>query len=161
MFGATAGSGNPVTIVLDGDGIDPTRMQQIAAWLNVAETTFVLPATHPEADYRVRIFSVTAELRFAGHPMLGICHAWLAAGNASRNQDNVVQECAAGLNAGLAHWLPTVAVQQPPYVARERRLSISREGGEIWVAGATRTLIDGTLHAFAAAEGELLPSRKA
>ena len=72
-------------------------MQQLAAWLNVAETTFVLPAEDPDADYRVRIFTVAEELPFAGHPTLGTCHAWLAAGGRPRNEDTIVQECDAGL----------------------------------------------------------------
>ena len=56
------------------------------------------------------------------------------------------------LNAGLARWLPSIDALQPPYVARQGaalgrdgRLSISREGDEIWIAGATRTLIEGAL----------------
>jgi PhzF family phenazine biosynthesis protein len=225
----------------------------------------------------VRIFTVAAELPFAGHPTLGTCHAWLEAGHAPRSADEVVQECAAGLirvrrtggglafaapplrrsgpvcgelraavvaalaldegeitatawvdngpgwlgvliddpdrvlelqcapidqfigvaavrasgelevrafypvrgtmvedpvcgslNAGFARWLLTSGALQPPYVARQGaalgrdgRLSISREGGEIWVAGATRTLIEGTLRVAHADEGESLTSRRA
>jgi PhzF family phenazine biosynthesis protein len=261
VFGSKAFSGNPVAVVLDGEGMDPELMQQIAAWLNVAETTFVLPPELPGADYRVRIFTIAAELPFAGHPTLGTCHAWLAAGNAPREADEVVQECASGLirvrrtrgglafaapplvrsgpvrgelraavvaalaldegeirsmawvdngpgwlgvliddpdrllelrcapidqfigvaairaggelevrafypvrgamvedpvcgslNAGLAYWLLVTGALQLPYVARQGaalgrdgRLSISRERDEIWIAGATRTLIEGTL----------------
>jgi PhzF family phenazine biosynthesis protein len=238
-------------------------MQQIATWLNVAETTFVLPAELPGADYRVRIFTVAAELPFAGHPTLGTCHAWLAAGNTPQSAHEVVQECASGLirvrrtrdglafaapplrrsgplpeelrasvvsalaldegeiratgwvdtgpgwlgvliddpdrllelrcapigefigvaairaagelevrafypvrgamvedpvcgslNAGLARCLPAIDALQPPYIARQGaalardgRLSITREDGEIWVAGTTRTLIEGALRA--------------
>ncbi len=46
-------------------------MQAIAREMNLAETTFVLPPTVPHADARVRIFTVTEELPFAGHPTLG------------------------------------------------------------------------------------------
>ena len=69
-------------------------MQRFAHWTNLSETTFVLPPTVADADYRVRIFTPVAELPFAGHPTLGTCHAWL-----SRNDgaDVVVQECDAGL----------------------------------------------------------------
>ena len=56
------------------------------------------------------------------------------------------------LNAGLAHWLPSIDALRLPYVARQGaalgrdgRLSISREGDDIWIAGATSTLIEGTL----------------
>jgi PhzF family phenazine biosynthesis protein len=86
-----------VAVVLDGEGLPAERMQQVANWTNLSETTFVLPPTEPSADYRVRIFTPMAELPFAGHPTLGTCHAWLAAGGTSRQPDLIVQECAAGL----------------------------------------------------------------
>jgi PhzF family phenazine biosynthesis protein len=89
-------AGNPVAVVLDGEGLTTERMQRFAHWMNLSETTFVLPPSVPEADYRVRIFTPVLELPFAGHPTLGSCHAWLeASGNGQR--DIVVQECAAGL----------------------------------------------------------------
>jgi PhzF family phenazine biosynthesis protein len=97
VFGTSAAAGNPVAVVLDGAGLDVAWMQQLAAWLNVAETTFLLPAEDPLADYRVRIFTVAEELPFAGHPTLGSCHAWLTAGNRPRQADTIVQECGAGL----------------------------------------------------------------
>lgn len=97
VFGVTVGSGNPVAVVLDGSDIDSALMQRIASWLNVAETTFVLLPTNPGADYRVRIFTVVAELPFAGHPTLGTCHAWLASGGVPRDPNVIVQECDAGL----------------------------------------------------------------
>jgi PhzF family phenazine biosynthesis protein len=263
VFGTSAAAGNPVAVVLDGTGLDVAWMQQLAAWLNVAETTFVLPPEDSDADYRVRIFTVAEELPFAGHPTLGTCHAWLAAGNRPRHEDTIVQECAAGLirirrtqaglafvspplrrsghvddptraaviaalgvssgavlamewvdngpgwlgvlldssdrvlaldcgpinqfigvaaarddgdlevrafypvrrtmvedpvcgslNAALARWLPKVGAVRFPYlvyqgaaVGRSGRLYISIEGSDIWVAGTTRTLIEGTLHA--------------
>jgi PhzF family phenazine biosynthesis protein len=72
-------------------------MQRFARWTNLSETTFVLPPEHPDADYRVRIFTPVAELPFAGHPTLGTCHAWLEAGGTPKSTGAVVQECAAGL----------------------------------------------------------------
>jgi len=72
-------------------------MQRFARWTNLSETTFVLPPTGPEADYRVRIFTPALELPFAGHPTLGTCHAWLEAGGETRNPKEIVQECGAGL----------------------------------------------------------------
>ncbi len=51
----------------------------------------------PTADYAVRIFDTASELPFAGHPTLGTCHAWLAAGGRPRNGEQIVQECGAGL----------------------------------------------------------------
>jgi PhzF family phenazine biosynthesis protein len=95
VFGEAPLRGNPVAVVLDGEGLSDEAMQRLANWTNLSETTFVLPPTTDGADYRVRIFTPTSELPFAGHPTLGTCHAWLATTGAP--VDDVVQECAAGL----------------------------------------------------------------
>ena len=97
VFTATPYLGNPVAVVLRGDGLSDARMQQFARWTNLSETTFVLPPTAPTADYHLRIFTPHRELPFAGHPTLGSCHAWLAAGGQPLDADAVVQQCAAGL----------------------------------------------------------------
>ncbi len=89
--------GNPVAVVLDGDGLTSEQMQRLAHWLNLSETTFLLAPGDPRADYRVRIFMPTAELPFAGHPTLGSCHAWLAGGGSPKPAGAIVQECDAGL----------------------------------------------------------------
>jgi PhzF family phenazine biosynthesis protein len=88
--------GNPLAVVLDADDLDDDRMQQFARWTNLSETTFVLPPTDAHADYRVRIFTPGGELPFAGHPTLGSCHAWLAAGGVARAPGVVVQQCGVG-----------------------------------------------------------------
>lgn len=67
-------AGNPLAVVLDGEGLSSARMQAFADWTNLSETTFLLPPESPDADYRVRIFSPGRELAFAGHPTLGTCH---------------------------------------------------------------------------------------
>lgn len=96
VFTDTPYAGNPVAVVLDGYGLSAEQMQTVARWTNLSETTFVLPPTTPEADYRVRIFTPDSELPFAGHPTLGTCHAWLEFGGSAR--DGVVtQECGVGL----------------------------------------------------------------
>ena len=97
VFTATPYQGNPVAVVLHGDGLSDTQMASFARWTNLSETTFVLPPTRPSADYRLRIFTPGGELPFAGHPTLGSCHAWLEAGGVSKAKDVVVQECAKGL----------------------------------------------------------------
>jgi PhzF family phenazine biosynthesis protein len=89
--------GNPVAVVLDGDRLSTEQMQRFAHWMNLSETTFVLPPSAEGADYRVRIFTPVAELPFAGHPTLGTCHAWLEAGGTPRAPGEIVQECGAGL----------------------------------------------------------------
>ena len=96
--------GNPVAVVLDGDGLSTEEMIRLTRWTNLSEATFVLPPTSPEADYRVRIFTsaestatrTSPELPFAGHPTLGTCHAWLEAGGTPRAERTIVQECGAG-----------------------------------------------------------------
>ena len=89
--------GNPVAVVLDGKGLITEEMQRFASWTNLSETTFVLPPEAAAADYRVRIFTPSRELPFAGHPTLGTCHAWLAGGGIPQRADVIVQECDAGL----------------------------------------------------------------
>ncbi|MBA2919086.1 PhzF family phenazine biosynthesis isomerase [Sphingomonas sp. MAH-20] len=97
VFGVADFSGNPVAVVHDAAGLDAVQMQRITRWLNLSETTFLLPPAHPEADYRVRIFTLDREMPFAGHPTLGTAHAWLEAGGTPRDLDRIVQECGAGL----------------------------------------------------------------
>lgn len=97
VFTATAMRGNPLAVVHDGTGLSDDEMAAFARWTNLSETTFLLPPTHPEADYRVRIFTPGGELPFAGHPTLGSCHVWLQAGGTPRRDDVVVQECTIGL----------------------------------------------------------------
>ena len=99
VFTATPLLGNPLAVVHDGSGLSTERMQAFARWTNLSETTFLLPPTHPEADYRVRIFTPGGELPFAGHPTLGSCHVWLQAGGAPKQAGTVVQECGVGLVA--------------------------------------------------------------
>ena len=76
VFTTTPYSGNPVAVVLDAEGLSTEEMERFANWTNLSETTFVLPPSDERADYRVRIFTPTVELPFAGHPTLGTCHAW-------------------------------------------------------------------------------------
>lgn len=112
VFTAVPYLGNPVAVVLDGAGLTDAEMQGFANWTNLSETTFVLPPSNPEADYRVRIFTPKAELPFAGHPTLGTAHAVIAAGLAPPQDGKLVQECAVGLVeltvglAGLSFKLP-------------------------------------------------------
>jgi PhzF family phenazine biosynthesis protein len=97
VFTGVPFKGNPVAVVLRADGLTQDQMQQIANWTNLSETTFVLPATHPQADYRVRIFTPASELPFAGHPTIGTAHALLEAGSIEPRDAALVQECKAGL----------------------------------------------------------------
>ena len=97
VFTATPLRGNPLAVVHDATGLGDAQMQDFARWTNLSETTFLLPPTDAAADYRVRIFTPGGELPFAGHPTLGSCHAWLAAGGRPKQDGVVMQQCTAGL----------------------------------------------------------------
>ena len=64
-------SGNPLGVVLEADGLDPRQMQAIACELNLPETVFVLTPTNPAYTARIRIFTPSSEVPFAGHPTIG------------------------------------------------------------------------------------------
>ncbi|GAB4110521.1 MAG: PhzF family phenazine biosynthesis protein [Roseiflexaceae bacterium] len=108
VFHDQPGSGNPLAVVFDGEGLSTEQMQQITRWLNLSETTFLVPPTDPAADYHVRIFTLDREIPFAGHPTLGTCHAWLRAGGVPRQPGLIMQQCGAGL---------VPIRQQPEYLA--------------------------------------------
>jgi PhzF family phenazine biosynthesis protein len=97
VFASGGFAGNPLAVIHDAVGISTERMHAVTEWIDLSETTFLLPPEHPDADYRVRIFCPGRELPFAGHPTLGTCAAWLAAGGRPRSADRIVQECGAGL----------------------------------------------------------------
>ena len=129
VFGSGDFSGNPLAVIFDGEGLDTEAMFTITRWLNLSETCFLLPPTQPEADYRVRIFTLERELAFAGHPTLGTCHAWLANGGTSKRADRIVQECGAGLipirrdSSRLAFAAPPLVREGPVEEARVAELA--------------------------------------
>jgi PhzF family phenazine biosynthesis protein len=118
VFSEASLKGNPLAVVLGADGFNEERMATFANWTNLSETTFVLTPQHPDADYRVRIFTTSTELPFAGHPTLGSCHAWLEAGGVPKGQE-IVQECGVGLvrirrsDYGLAFLAPPLLKSGP------------------------------------------------
>ena len=90
--------GNPVAVIMDAEGLTDDAMQAVARWTNLSETTFVLPPTTADADYRLRIFTPRSELPFAGHPTLGSAHAILEAGRVTLHEGGrLIQECGIGL----------------------------------------------------------------
>ena len=97
VFSSEPFLGNPVAVVHDAEGIGDADMARFASWTNLSETTFLLDPTTDEADYRLRIFTPSSELPFAGHPTIGSAHAWLEAGGVPRTDGELVQECGAGL----------------------------------------------------------------
>ncbi|MCB0227808.1 MAG: PhzF family phenazine biosynthesis protein, partial [Anaerolineae bacterium] len=71
VFSDTPFGGNPLAVFPDAAGLTGAQMQQLALEMNLSETTFVLPPETPGADFKVRIFTPSAELPFAGHPLVG------------------------------------------------------------------------------------------
>jgi PhzF family phenazine biosynthesis protein len=118
VFTAEALLGNPLAVVHGADGLDEARMADFARWMNLSETAFLLQPTDPAADYRVRIFTPGGELPFAGHPTLGSCHAWLAAGGVPRQPGRVVQQCGIGLvplrDVGARWWFAAPPCRREP-----------------------------------------------
>ena len=116
VFADRPGAGNPLAVVLDGDGLDDATMQAIARWTRLPETTFVSPPSTPEASYCLRIFSPRREVPFAGHPSVGTAHAVLDAGLATSRDGLLVQEGIAGLLPLRVHGdgvARTIAVRTP------------------------------------------------
>jgi PhzF family phenazine biosynthesis protein len=72
VFAETPLAGNPLCVVETSDGLDTATMQALALQFNLSETTFIQPST--EATAKVRIFTPTFEMPFAGHPTLGTAH---------------------------------------------------------------------------------------
>ncbi|MGJ3190892.1 PhzF family phenazine biosynthesis protein [Paenarthrobacter sp. FR1] len=105
--------GNPLAVVVDAEGLSSEAMQHFANWTNLSETTFLLPATDPAADYKVRIFTGSEEFPFAGHPTLGSAHTWLQAGGVPKTEGVLVQECGAGL-VRVKHDAGRLAFAAPP-----------------------------------------------
>lgn len=71
VFTANRLEGNPLAVVLDGDGLSDAAMQAIAGEFNLSETVFVRPPENPSHAARLRIFTPGYELPFAGHPTVG------------------------------------------------------------------------------------------
>src|SRR5512132_1799220 len=71
VFTDQAFAGNPLAVFPEAEGLSDERMQQIAREMNLSETVFVLPPSDEKALRRLRIFTPTSELPFAGHPVVG------------------------------------------------------------------------------------------
>ena len=97
VFSARTGGGNPLGVVVDASGWSDAAMQSFARWTDLVETTFVLPPAAADASYRVRIFTPSREIPFAGHPTIGSAHAVLDCGIATPRDGTLIQECGAGL----------------------------------------------------------------
>ena len=91
--------GNPVAVFPNGQGLSDFELQQIAREMNLSETVFVLPPTDQAAVVRLRIFTPTQEIPFAGHPVLGTFYVLAQLGliAVSDGVTRVMQECNIGL----------------------------------------------------------------
>ena len=164
VFTSTPTLGNALAVVLEADGLDDETMRRFAAWTNLAETTFLLPPEHPDADYRVRILTPTREMPFAGHPTLGSGRG--GQGGASRDTDfevrmlapssSMVEDPITGsLNAALAHWLlgrgrltGGVTVAQGGCIGRLGRVHVRPDPdvpGRVRIGGESHVLIEGSV----------------
>jgi trans-2,3-dihydro-3-hydroxyanthranilate isomerase len=114
-------TGNPLCVFEDGSAVSDEHMQALARQFNLSETTFILPPTDKKANARVRIFTPSYEMAFAGHPTLGtaqICRALKLGG------DSLVLEMQAGLipvRAVASRWTLTALG------ATSRELDVSRD----------------------------------
>jgi PhzF family phenazine biosynthesis protein len=84
-------TGNPLAVFEDARGLDDATMQALARQFNLSETTFILPSS--AATARVRIFTPSYEMPFAGHPTLGTAHVV----RALKGGDSVTLEMQAGV----------------------------------------------------------------
>lgn len=99
VFTAQPFGGNPVAVFPDAQGLTDDQLQQIAREMNLSETVFVFPPTDPAAVARLRIFTPTQEIPFAGHPVLGTFYVLAELGRIAVNDSvtRLVQECNIGL----------------------------------------------------------------
>jgi trans-2,3-dihydro-3-hydroxyanthranilate isomerase len=110
--------GNPLAVVENGEGLDATTMQAIALQFNLSETTFILPST--TATVRVRIFTPTFEMPFAGHPTLGSAH--------------VVRDVTAAGDAVTLEMISGIV----PVTAQDDRWTLEAKAPRTRAVGATR-----------------------
>ena len=140
-------SGNPLCVFESAESLDTPRMQALARQFNLSETTFMLPSTR--ANARVRIFTPSYEMPFAGHPTLGTAHVCRALGLAG---DTLTLEMQAGIipvHATQRRW--TLQANAPSWrEVREPRATLAamlgideHEIGErpLWVKAGREQLI--------------------
>jgi len=119
VFTQTPLEGNALAVFPDGSTLDPRTMQKIAKELNLSETVFILPATRREAAAKLKIFTPTYEMEFAGHPTIGASYVVLQEGIVAKDAANFLLEENIGLvpirvEANQRIWLttPTIQLQQ-------------------------------------------------
>jgi trans-2,3-dihydro-3-hydroxyanthranilate isomerase len=95
VFAPRAFAGNPLAVVFDADDLTTGQCQALANEFALSETSFLCAPTEPGASYRVRIFTPSVELPFAGHPSVGAAHTLVRTGRLPAG--TLRQECGAGV----------------------------------------------------------------
>ena len=140
-------TGNPLCVFEDGVGLDDATLQALARQFNLSETTFILPST--QATARVRIFTPSYEMPFAGHPTLGTAHVVRALKGGG---DAVALEMTVGIipvNANGDRWtLQAVAPRARAFEMHRRELEeiLGLEAGDVaeyplWVNAGKEQLV--------------------
>jgi trans-2,3-dihydro-3-hydroxyanthranilate isomerase len=106
--------GNPLAVFLRGEDFKEAQFQQVAKEMNLSETTFVLPSSHPDAAFDVRIFTPEKEIPFAGHPTLGTAFVLKHTGLFPAIQDHIRLNFKAGIIPVYLQDDGKVFMTQPP-----------------------------------------------
>jgi trans-2,3-dihydro-3-hydroxyanthranilate isomerase len=124
VFAETRYAGNQLAVVRDAGTLDATTMQSIAREMNFSETTFVVEETPGRA--RVRIFTPSDELPFAGHPTLGT--AWVMGRNlAAYTLDLAIGPVTVTFDReGGLTWMQPPEARFGPTLDRERAAAVVR-----------------------------------
>jgi PhzF family phenazine biosynthesis protein len=140
-------TGNPLCVFENGAELDEATMQALARQFNLSETTFILPSE--TADARVRIFTPTYEMPFAGHPTLGTAHVCRALGLGANSlrlelRAGLVPVDARGNRWTLTAPSPTSRELEVPVEALARALGLDENDiGDrpLWIKAGTEQLI--------------------
>ena len=97
VFSGELFGGNPLAVFLRGEDFKEPQLQQVAREMNLSETTFIFPSSHPDADFDVRIFTPEKEIPFAGHPTLGTAFVLRDSGMLASSQNKLRLKFKAGL----------------------------------------------------------------
>jgi trans-2,3-dihydro-3-hydroxyanthranilate isomerase len=138
VFTSVPLEGNQLAVFADGSGLSDAEMQALAKETNLSETTFIMPrdaATERERGVRVRIFTTTEELPFAGHPTLGTA---MVLRNDAQRSNGSAEEVALDLNVGripvrfsTRNGLPFGLMTQrnPEFTNKHSREDVARAAG--------------------------------
>jgi trans-2,3-dihydro-3-hydroxyanthranilate isomerase len=105
--------GNPLAVFVEGEGLSDDLMLKVAREMNLSETTFLLPPSHPEADFDLRIFTPGKEIPFAGHPTIGTAHILWETGRIPPDQSTLVLKMGVG-NIKVSRGERGLFMTQPP-----------------------------------------------